>query len=87
MSAVLSVFLNVLGNYITDWSKTYVMPQETQVECLAPPSVAFSIAVVDSINGVSKQFDYDGPATDAPAVIKEIESLWHEQSDNTQPNK
>ena len=87
MSAVLSVFLNVLGNYITDWSKTYVMPQETQIECIAPPSVTFSIAVVDSINGVSKQFDYDGPAADAPSVVKEIESLWHEQSSNTQPNK
>lgn len=87
MSAVFNVFLNVLGNYITDWSKTYVMPQETQIEVLAPPSVIFSIAVIDSINGVSKQFDYDGPAADAPAVIKEIKSLWYERSNNNQPNK
>jgi len=87
MGVVFSVFLNVLSNYITDWSKTYVMPQEVQVEFIAPPSVTFSIAVVDSINGVSKQFDYDGPATDAPAVINEIEALWYEQSGNNQPNK
>lgn len=87
IGAVFGVFLNVLSNYITDWSKTYVMPQETQVECIAPPSVTFSIAVVDSLNGVSKQFDYDGPAADVPAVIKEIESLWHEQSSNNQPTK
>lgn len=87
MEAVFTVFLGVLSNYITDWSKNYLTPQEPKVECIAPPTVSFSINVIDSVKGMSKRFDYEGSAEDAPEIIKEIETLWNGQERNPKSDK
>jgi len=43
------------------------------------PKVKFSITVVDSTTGKSKDFHYEGPAKDVEKVTKEIKDFWKDE--------
>jgi hypothetical protein len=42
---------------------------------LEPPKIKFTVTVVDSVNGKSKKFEYEGPAKDIDKVADEMKKL------------
>lgn len=72
---VLPLFLNVLANFVYDKIKNKPKENETEMECLAPPTVSFKL-IVDDENGKTKEFSYEGPADDVKKVTDEIKNMW-----------
>ena len=79
VNIALNLFLNVLGNVISDRIKEPdpVIIEVEAPEFQQPATVSFSITVEDSI-GNRKEFQYEGPAADYKDISKEIERLWNE---------
>lgn len=80
VAVALPLFLNVLGNYISDRIKE---PEPAIIEAEVPEfqqpaTVSFTLTVEDSI-GKRKEFQYEGPASDYKEISKEIERLWNEE--------
>lgn len=78
-SVALSLFLNVVGNYIYDWlTEPNPVAKEVDVpECQQPATVSFTITVEDTL-GKKKEFQYEGPAADYKKVAAEIQKMWNE---------
>ena len=79
-SVALTLFLNVLGNYIYDRIK---QPDPVVIEINAPEfqqasTIDFTLAVEDTL-GKKKEFHYEGSAADYKEVSEEIERLWNEE--------
>lgn len=75
---VLPLFLSVLANFVYDKIKNKPKENETEMECLAPPTVSFKLIVDDEENGKTKEFSYEGPADDVKKVTDEIKDMWNE---------
>jgi len=78
-SVALSLFLNVVGNYIYD-RLTEPNPVAKEVDVLEyqqPATVSFTITVEDTL-GKKKEFQYEGPAADYKKVAAEIQKMWNE---------
>jgi len=78
-SVALSLFLNVVGNYIYD-RLTEPNPVAKEVDVLdyqQPATVSFTITVEDTL-GKKKEFQYEGPAADYKKVAAEIQKMWNE---------
>lgn len=68
-SVVLSLFLNVLANYIYD-----------RVRPTHQDTIEFSVTVTDGTK--AKNFQFSGGAEDFKKAAAEIEKLWQDKSDN-----
>ena len=79
-SVALSLFLNVLGNYIfARLTEPDTVVKEVDVpEYQQPATVSFTITVEDTL-GKKKEFQYEGPAADYKIVAAEIQKLWNEE--------
>lgn len=79
-SVALSLFLNVLGNYIfARLTEPDTVVKEVDVpEYQQPATVSFTITVEDT-SGKKKEFQYEGPAADYKKVAAEIQKMWNEE--------
>lgn len=79
-SVALSLFLNVLGNYIfARLTEPDTVVKEVDVpEYQQPATVSFTITVEDTL-GKKKEFQYEGPAADYKKVAAEIQKMWNEE--------
>lgn len=78
-SVALSIFLNVVGNYIYErLTEPNPVAKEVDVpEYQQPATVSFTITVEDAL-GKKKEFQYEGPAADYKKVAAEIQKMWNE---------
>ena len=77
-SVALTLFLNVVGNYIYDrLTEPNPVAKVDVPEYQQPATVSFTITVEDTL-GKKKEFQYEGPAADYKKVAAEIQKMWNE---------